>query len=80
MKATDLINNALKSSISMPSDKALAELKKLLDHNDAQANRLLRVPASAACELLTSHGFPCQRLKLDRVCRAAFGRKTYSSK
>lgn len=79
MKAKDLIKNAAKAATPMPSAAALAELKLLIEHNDTCQGTRGRVSAETACELLSSHGFPCARLKLDRVCRAAFGRKTYST-
>jgi hypothetical protein len=64
---------------TMPSPKAVVELRHLFAHNDAQARTGYgRVSAEAACKLLAEHGFVCGRMRLDRVCRD-LGRKSYGT-
>lgn len=81
MKADTLIARAKTGGREMPSAAALAELKKLIDHNDSVGtNNSRRVAAVAACDLLASHGFECgSRDRLNSVCKAAFGRRSYGT-
>lgn len=58
----------------LPSKEALAELEVLMRENDKIENRLHRVKARDAIELLRSHGYPCERSKFARVIRTVFGR------
>lgn len=81
MKASDLIKRkSLSAQIHVP-EAALAELRKLIEHNDSQSRPSMRVNAAQAIELLQSHGVKVSgRITLDRVCRERLGRKTYGTK
>jgi hypothetical protein len=79
MKAADLIR-AKAQGIAI-SPEALAELKKLVAHNDRTTCNHLRVNARAAVELLQSYGVKVGgRITLDKICREHLGRKTYGKK
>ena len=61
-----------------PSATALAELKKVLEHNDGAAWGK-RVSADAALEMLASLGWDHSRQALDALCRRRFGRRSYGT-
>ena len=79
-KAAALIAAAQsKSRAPDPSPEALAELKALLDHNDA-SSRTYRVSAEAATKMLNGMGWaPRARRCLDDLCRRHFGRHSYGT-
>lgn len=63
-----------------PSPEALAEVKRLLDHNDVAA-RPHRVSAEAATKMLQDMGWTgVARSALDSLCARHFGRKSYATK
>jgi hypothetical protein len=61
-----------------PSPTALAELKKVLEHNDHAAWGK-RVSADTVLELLASLGWDHSRQALDALCRRRFGRRTFGT-
>jgi hypothetical protein len=75
LSARDLIAKAKARSSErpLPSPEALAELKKVLDANDA-APRSERVRAEDAIELLRSYGWSGSRSLFERVIRRVFDR------
>lgn len=79
VRAVDLIRAKAQGQTIPP--EALAELKKLVAHNDKTASNHLRVNASRAVELLQSYGVKVGgRISLDRLCREHLGRKSYGTK
>ena len=77
LSAKKLIENK-RTEFVLPSKKALAEFEEILKHNDSlgEAYNTKRVNRVAACELLSSWGYPCSKERLDKLCKA-LGRKSY---
>ena len=64
--------------VAPPSAKALAELKKILEHNDAQRTTNKRVHFNRAIEVLQANGWAGKSLlALNNVCKA-LGRQGYA--
>jgi hypothetical protein len=81
MKAEDLIKRAsAATTLAPPSAKAMAELKKVLEHNDAARGNHRRVRAEDACELLRAHGWSgSSRTALDTLCQKVLGRRSFGT-
>ncbi|HEY3496233.1 MAG TPA: hypothetical protein VGK73_16150 [Polyangiaceae bacterium] len=63
-----------------PSPEALAELRKLIDHNDACGSMRGRVRAERAVEMLRGLGWAGgSRQALDTLCTRVFGRSSYGT-
>ena len=73
-KADELIAKAKSVNVARLPPKMHSELAKIIAHND-QAPIRHRVAASAAIELLASHGIVMGRVKFDSVIVREFGRK-----
>jgi hypothetical protein len=69
------------TTIAVPSDVALAELRKVLAHNDARGvSSRGRVSREAAIEMLKALGWTGSgRSALDALCRAQLGRRSYGT-
>lgn len=67
------------STIPAPSAAALAELRAVIEHNDASP-RSVRVPADRAIELLRALGWGGKsRVAFEAVCKRHFGRRSYGT-
>jgi hypothetical protein len=67
------------TSIAPPSPAALAELRKVLDYNDATRAPTKRVSAGSAIEMMRGMGWQgSSKTVLDRVCRE-LGRRSYGT-
>jgi hypothetical protein len=75
--AKDLIAAKKRVVDPLPPEPILGQLKELIEYNDSCVVGADRVSWQAACTLLTDHGFPCGRERLQSVCRA-LGRKSWS--
>jgi hypothetical protein len=79
--AAALINKASTELVLQPpSPVALAELRKLLDHNDACGGMRGRVRAERAVEMMRSLGWSgASRKALDSLCVRVFRRSSYGT-
>lgn len=73
-----ILHAAKGKNVADPSEHALAELKAVLEYNDA-APWGKRVSADAAMEMLAGLGWDRSRATLDAVCRRIFGRRSYGT-
>lgn len=80
LTAADAIARAEKfERVAPPSAKALAELAKVVAHNDSQTYTAKRVKWQVAVAILQSHGWAGRSYKsLDNICREHLGREGYA--
>jgi hypothetical protein len=63
-----------------PSEYALAELRKVIAHNDSVRGNYGRVRAEDACEMLAGLGWTgASRTALNTVCRKLLGRRSFGT-
>ena len=68
------------ASKALPNEHALAELRKVIAHNDSVPGNHGRVRAEDACELLSALGWAgASRTALNTLCRKVLGRRSYGT-
>lgn len=78
--AAEAIANALDRAprVPAPSKEALKQLKKILEANDEQPDRMRRVSKEITIKVLQSHGWTGRTADiLDKLCAETLGRKSF---